>query len=247
LASGCGRGQEPLSAPETFSWCAQPITFSPPASSWYREGENGGGMLGVRFVLKGGAGQCITVLTFHTLAERNRRDAITRLIARQDSLGKREFLRELSLARARTDDPMSDREVAVATAINDALNRAEVEYFADRGLFVKANLEEALRAAGAFDVTLADVLPRLRLRPERMQEPERWRLGAQRDTTVAGYPAFAGDDTLITPEAALLYREVIWVVNRCAFKAIYQGTKENLPTFDRLVGSIRFPAGASAS
>ena len=70
---------------------------------------------------------------------------------------------------------------------------------------------------------------------------DRWRIGRERDTTLAGYPAFAGDDTLITDERPLLYHEIIWVVNRCAFKATYQGTKDNLKTFQRVVASVRFP------
>jgi hypothetical protein len=33
------------------------------------------------------------------------------------------------------------------------------------------------------------------------------------------------------------------VVNGCAFKAVYQGTPENLRAFARVVESIRFPEG----
>jgi len=243
-AGGCAReAPQPL---ETFSWCAQPIAFSPPPARWRREGENSGGMLGVRFVLTGGLGECITVAAYRSLAERDRRLALTQLLARRDSLGRHEFLRQLSLARARTDDPLSDREAAAAMTINDALNQAEVEFLAERDLFVKAYLEEAIRAATAYAPTLAEILPRVRLRPERMQEPDRWRLGYERDTTLAGYPAFAGDDTLITPERPLLYFERVWVVNGCAFKAVYQGTKANLPNFDHLVGSIHFSEGVGA-
>jgi len=80
-----------------------------------------------------------------------------------------------------------------------------------------------------------------------MQEPERWRIAYERDTAWAGQPAFASDDTLITPERPLLYREIFWVVHGCAFKAVYQGMPENLPTFHRLVDSIRFPEEADAA
>ena len=78
-------------------------------------------------------------------------------------------------------------------------------------------------------------------------EPERWRIGYERDTILAGYPAFASDDTLFTPERPLLYREIFWVVNGCAFKAVYQGTAANLPTFAEVVDSIQFPEGADVA
>lgn len=254
LVAACGseRAGAPLPAgppqpAETFTWCGQPIEFSPPSPQWYREGDNGGGMLGVRFVLRGGLGECITVATFHQMAERDRRQALTRLRGRRDSLGRHQFLRELSLARARTDDPLSDREAEAARAINAALDRASESTLADEPGFTMNALDDAVRAADAYEMTLAEILPRVRLVPARMQEPDRWRIGVERDTTIAGHPAFASFDTLITPERPLLYREIFWVVHRCAFKAIYQGTPKNLPHFERLLDSIRFPGSTGAA
>jgi hypothetical protein len=248
LVVGCGseRSASPQPA-ETFSWCGQPIEFSPPPPRWRREGDNGGGLLGVRFVLSGGLGECITVATYHRLAERDRRQVLTRLLGRRDSLDRRQFLRELSLARARTDDPVSEREAQAAISINAALDRASEAYLSDQPGFMMAALEDAIRAADAYELTLPEILPSLRLVPARMREPDRWRIGVERDTTIAGHPAFASFDTLITPERALLYREVFWVVHRCAFKAIYQGTPQNLPHFERLLGSIRFPGNPGAA
>jgi hypothetical protein len=237
---GCARN-DPLLSAETFHWVAQPIAFSPPPARWRREGDNGGGMLGVRFVLTGGLGQCITVAAHTGIAERDRRDAISKLISRRDSVAQHEFLSELSLARPRMDDPLSDREAENARTINAALDRAMTEYLSGRMGYADASLYEALAAAHAYQPTLDEVRWRLTLRPEAMQEPDRWRIGRERDTTLAGYPAFAGDDTLITPEGPLLYHEVVWVVNRCAFRATYQGTKENLGIFEQVVASIRFP------
>lgn len=243
LAAGCGprAGAEKLGAPETFHWVAQPITFSSPPGRWYREGDNGGGMLGVRFVLRGGGGQCISVLAFRQLAERARRDELERLIARRDSLSSREFMRELSLVRPRTEDPVSEREAAVARDINYALDRALTDHLAEQPGFVAADLDAALSHAAGYEPTLEEILPHVRLRPERMQEPFRWRIGYERDTSLAGYPAFASDGTLITPERPLLYHEIFWVVRGSAFKAVYQGTPENLPMFRRVVDSIEFP------
>lgn len=165
IAAGCARAPEPLGPAETFHWVAQPVAFAPPPARWERQGDNGGGMLGVRFILTGGGGQSIGVGAYRP------------------------------------------------------------------------------QAASEHEPTLAEILPRVRLRPERMQEPGRWRIGYERDTTVAGFPAFASDDTLITPERPLLYHEIFWVVRGCAFKAVYQGTPENLGTFHRVVDSIRFPGG----
>jgi hypothetical protein len=242
-ATGCGSPTTRLAPAETFHWVAQPIAFSPPPARWERQGDNGGGLLGVRFILRGGGGQCISVYAHRQLAERDRREAIARLIARRDSLERREFLNELALVRPRTEDPISPREAVTAQAINDAVDRATRDVLEDQPGFVAADLDAALRAAASYEPTLAELLPHIRLMPERMQESWRWRIARERDTTIAGQPAFASDDTLITPERPLLYREIFWVVNGCAFKAVYQGTDENLRTFAQVVDSIRFPVG----
>ena len=242
-ATSCGPPTAKLAPVETFHWVSQPVAFSPPPARWERQGDNGGGLLGVRFILRGGGGQCISVYAHRQLAERDRKQAIARLIARRDSLSRREFLDELSLARARTDDPISPRESATASAINDALDRATRDLLDEQPGSVAADLDAARRAAGAYEPTLAELLPAIRLDPSRMQEPSRWRIGVERDTTLAGHPAFASADTLVTPDRPLLYHEVFWVVNGCAFKAVYQGTPENLRAFARVVESIRFPEG----
>lgn len=247
LVAGCGSREEPAEPVETFHWVAQEISFSPPpAKRWERQGDNGGGTLGVRFILTGGGGQCISVAAYRQLAERDRRETLEQLLARRDSLTQREFLQELSLARARTDDPISERESAVAMEINRAIDRA-IEHDLAGSPLVESDLEMALQAATSYEPTLEEILPRIRLQPERMQEPERWRIGYERDTTLAGHPAFASDDTLFAPERPLLYREIFWVVGGCAFKASYQGTEENLPVFHQLVDSIRFPEAADAT
>lgn len=239
LAGACGRAPKPA-PPETFHWVSQPIEFSPPPAGWIREGDNGGGQLGVRFVLRGGGGQCISVTAYSRLAERDRREVLARLIARRESLSVSDLAHEISLARARTDEPISDREAAAAAAINEALSRA-VDDASEHPAFVKGDLESALAAAEGYEPTLEEILPHVRLRPERMPHPEMWKIAYERDTTVAGVPAFATDDTLFTPERPLQYRELYFVSNGCAFRATYQGTDENFATFQRLLASIRFP------
>jgi hypothetical protein len=245
IAVGCAGGRP--RPPETFAWVTQPIQFSPPPARWYREAERSGGLLGVRFVLSGGVGECITVAAYREFAERDRRAALDTLIARVDSLTQREFFHELSLVRARTDNPLSEAEASASLAINAALDRAASDYAAGHRSFVLDDLREALRAAEGCVPTLPDILPRIRLRPERMQEPDRWRIGYERDTTIAGLAAFAVDDTLITPERRLLYREIYLVAKGCAFKLSFQGRPENLRHFDRLVASVYFPEGANVT
>ena len=241
VAAGCGAKGRRIESAETFTWVRQPIAFSPPSGPWERQGENGGGTLGVRFILRDGGGQCISVAAYSLLAKRDRHEALAKLISRRDSLSRREFLDDLSLARARTDDPISDREAVAAQAINKALDRAMTAYLSDSRGFAAAALNDALDAAAAYEPTLQDVLPRIRLVPGRMQEPDRWRIGYEHDTTIAGLPAFASDDTLITPERPLLYRQIFWVVKGCAFHTTYQGTSENLRTWRRLIETIQFP------
>ena len=246
LLPGCGGspvrlGIERLGPEETFHWVRQPIAFSPPPGSWERQGDNGGGMLGVRFILRGGGGQCISVYAHSQLAARDRRETIERLVARRDSLSQREFLDAVSLARAPADDPISESEAAVSRHISDALGKAVEDELGGQSGFVAADLDEALRAARSYEPTLAEILPRVRLRPETMQEPDRWRIGYEHDTTISGRPVFASEDTLMTPERPLLYQEIFWVVGGCGFKAVYQGTPGNLGTFERVVDSVRFP------
>jgi len=247
LATSCGGGGHVASEPaETFDWVRQPISFSPPSGNWVRDGDNSGGRLGVRFILRGGGGQCLSVEAFRMLAERDPREAIEKLIRRRDSLTTREFLHELGLARPRLEDPISEREAEAFRQVDAAITRAMDDHLAGQPGFVASSLEAALRAATSYEPTLAEVLPHVRLRPERMNEPSRWRIGYERDTVLAGLPAFASDDTLITPERPLLYREVFWVVRGCAFKAVFQGLPENLPHFYRLIDTIRFPEPSDA-
>ena len=241
--TGCATpAAEPLQSAETFDWCRQPITFSPPPARWDREGDNGGGMLGVRFVLRGGGGQCISVAAYGSLAERDQSAGLRRLAGRRDSLEQREFLHELALLRPRTDDPLSDREAETARAVNEALDHATADELAGQPGFVRTDLEAAAAAAASYEMTLPEILPRVRL----LEHDDaalgiRWRLGYQRDTVISGRPVFASDDTLITPERPLLYHEVFWVVNGCAFRATFQGVAQNLPLFHRVVDSIGFP------
>jgi len=126
-------------------------------------------------------------------------------------------------------------------ALDDALDRAERDVLDEHPGFVAADLDAAVRAATSFEPTLAELLPYIKWRPQRIVDPDRYRTLRERDTTLAGHPAYAVDDSFFTPERPLLYREVFWVVKGCAFKAVYQGTEQNLDTWVRVVDSIGFP------
>jgi len=102
-------------------------------------------------------------------------------------------------------------------------------------------LKYTIEAATSYRPALHEMLNVMRLHPESMQEPERWKIGYEHDTTLAGLPAFMAEDTLITPDRPMLYQEIYWVVNGYAFKAVYQGTPPNLPAFRALVNTIQFP------
>src|SRR5262245_49682913 len=159
-AGGCGsKPNVKLGASETFHWVAQPVAFSPPPSKWYRQGSNSGGLLGIYFILTGGGGQCIGVYAYHGLAERDRREPLRKLISRRDSLERREFLDELSLARPRQEEPVCERERVAMLAVNDAIDRAMNDYLQDHPGFVTGDLDAALRAATPYEPTLVDLLP----------------------------------------------------------------------------------------
>jgi hypothetical protein len=202
----------------------------------------------VRFILRGGGGQVMSVAAQKSWTERLPLERIERLIAEFPNLDERELYRGLSLLRVQIDDPLTEAEAQAAAGLNVAVDRAESDVAGGHVSFVKDDLEEALRAVEGFRPTLAELVPRLRLRPERMNEPARWILGTAHDTTLAGLPAFASDDTLDAPEQRLLYRQVFWVVNGCAFQAVYQGRPEHQHVFEQVLASVRFPeAEARAS
>src|SRR5262245_33337004 len=176
LATGCSHAPAKLKLgpPETFNWVDQPVAFSPPPDPWYREGDNGDGMLGVRFILRGGGGQCISVLAHRRLADRTRKDKIKQLIAKRDSLEQREFLHELELVRPTNEEPLSAREASTTRAINDAIDRATRDMLEDHPSFVTGDLNDALRAASSYTPTLPELLPTIRMNPWKHQEPWRW-------------------------------------------------------------------------
>jgi hypothetical protein len=241
-SSGGSRKQVKLGPRERFDWVAQPVEFSPPPSEWRREGDNGGGLLGVRFILTGGGGQVMSVAAYRQWSEKLPRREIVKLLEELDSLHERQLPGRLSRLRVQLTDPLNADEERAASAVNAAVDRAQSDLQAGRLSFVRGDVQEALQAVDAFQPSLDEMLPRLRLRPEARQNPDWWVLGFGVDTTIAGVPAYVSNDTLRLPEQELLYRQVFWVVDGTAFQAVYQGRPEHQHVFEQMVESIHFPA-----
>ena len=233
-----------LSAPETFAWGAQPISFSPPVG-WSRSAHLEGGLRGVRFVKERSVGQAIVVAEDYLVGDRDRRAALEELLERFDRYDDRELRRALSLARCRTDDPLSPREAEVATEVNAALDRALVAHFADQPEAARAEIAAALAAARGLKLSLGDVLERVAFRPEGHEEPEAVRVLARRQVVVGGEPAAAVDYTRRLPNRLYRGREVYLMRDNHLFIATLFGISESRPLFDRLVASIAFPPRAT--
>lgn len=236
-----------LLPPETFDWVPEPVTFSPPPSVWRREGDNGGGLLGVRFILENGGGQVMSVSTYRQWSEKLPRKEILDLLADLDSTQQRAMLNRLARLRVQVSDPLTEGETRAAFAVNAAVDNAERDLLDERLSFVRGDVQGALDAIDAYRPSLAELLPRMRLKPEEQQEPARWVLGSGRDTVLAGLPAYMSDDTLIAPERKLLYRQVYWVVDGTAFQSIYQGMPENQHVWEAMIASVRFPEGSAVA
>ena len=247
LASCSSGGQSAavkLGAPERFDWIAQSVEFQPPPNQWRREGDNGGGLLGVRFILSGGGGQVMSVAAYRQWSEKLPRKEILELLDDLDSLDQRNTLRALGRLRVQVQDPLTDGEVRAADAVNAAVTRAVDDVLQDRTSFVRGDLQAALAAVDGYRPSLEELLPRMRLQPGQLDDAGlvRWKLGFAVDTTIAGLPAHLSNDTLITPDReTLLYRQVFWVVDGCAFQSIYQGRPENQHIWEQLVETVRFP------
>lgn len=240
LAPGGCAGGRPM-PPETFEWRGKAVTFSPPPPAWRREGVNDGGFLGIRFVLTGSVGERIG-LADHRIAERDRRAPLRELLAGLDGLDDRQLARAISLVRWRTGEPLSEAESLMALEGNARLDRATVAVFQGDRSELRREVEAAIALADAFELRLGDVLERVRFRPERHSEPARWTVTDERDTVVAGVPAYKVDYTWRSPEERLFHgREYYFVDDHHLFQVDFHGLERNLRLFDKLVASISLP------
>lgn len=241
VAGGCGKlsSQKPV-ANETFDWRGRPITFAPPPSDWRREGINSG-MLGVYFVLTGSVGERILLADHYLVSDRDRSAALGDLLGKMDDLDDRELAQQISLARWRTEDPISSLEAGIARECNYNLDQATLAVFAESRSDVRRYIQGARNEAGRLHITLADVLPRMKFDPAKHREGE-WKITSEGPAVVAGLPAYRVDYTWRSPEQRLYHgRELYFVADNHPFTASFHGLQRNLPLFDRIVDSIALP------
>ncbi len=244
LVGACARKPRPEivpGPPERFDWARQPIEFRPPSPQWERQQQNEGGQLGVFFTHRGSVGERIIVAAYRHIAERIPTDSLRSLLERFDGLDDGGFRAAVAHIYARTEDPISEGEARVASDINGAVSRASAAWFAGRPDEARWELRAALDAADSYALTLEQVIDDIRFDPATAREPQRY--GAVSESTLAldGRPAvwqgygFRGDTD------SLECRDVYVVARGVPFIASYMGLERNLPLFDSLLASIRFP------
>lgn len=199
-------------------------------------------MRGVRFTLTRSVGERIFVAENYIVGERDARERLVELRDRFESYDARAFRRALSLARSRTDDPVSASESAVAEEVNAALDDALAAYLDDDRVTARRLIERALDSANRLHFTLEEVVERVAFRPERLPEPERVLITGRRSGQVAGREAVFLDYTYQARERTYVGREVYLLEGPHLFAAGFFGLKSHLALFDRMVGTIGFPA-----
>lgn len=246
LAAGCSKpatiALEPLSPVETFDWCGQPVMFQPPPRGWTREGFGDGGLSGVWCVKKGGHGEAITVAEHRIVAERDQRMVLGKLLEELPRLPENEVPRALGIARWRVDDPVGRPYTDAAAPGNEAIDRALAAHFEHRPDDIRWELDTALGIAKRTRLTLADVLDRVEFRPERMREPQIYKVTGRGTLEVAGEPAASVDYTVETMGGLRFAREVYVMHDNHLFVARFIGLEPNLRLFDRVVATLSFPA-----
>ena len=251
VLSGCSRKgalehEQPLLPPETFNWAGKPVSFSPPPEGWRREGDNGGGWRGMYFVLTGSVGERIGLADHYQFAERDRRDTLRALHDRLEGMDDREAVRAISIARWRTEEPLSDLESSIARSGNEALDRATRAVLDNDRRTAGYEIEDAIRQADRMELRLEDVVERVKFRAEGHTVEGTWTVTDERDTVIAGVPARMVDYTWLSPERLYHGREFYFVSGNHLFKADFHGLEKNLGLFGRVVSSIRWPEAGPA-
>jgi len=240
LLQGCG--PDTATAPrETFNWTDRPVSMEPPGPSWRREGDNGAGVLGAYFVKERSVGEAISVGEWTRLATHHRGAALRKLRDEVDTMGRRDFTHAASLARMRTDDPFTADEARIAESVNGHIDGAVTAFLNDDRDAAKDELSAAAEVAAQLRYTLPEVIDLVEFKPERRQEPSRYKVTGRRDALVAGEPAMVVDYTVTVPERTFAAREVYLVHDSRLYVAKFIGLEANLKLFDRVVGSLTFP------
>jgi hypothetical protein len=249
-STACGGTPASPAAPqllprETFDWSGEKMSFSIAPAGWRREGETGGGIKGIRFVKERSVGEGIGLGDYYLLADRHRGPYLRDILANFDSydIG---FAWDKALRKtyAYTHTPFTALESEISAAINTEVGRADLAFRNRDRDAAKAHLEAALAEAQRLHFSLADVIDRVEFKPERRQEPERYRVTGRRNTIVGGEPAVVVDYTVTVPERARTYaaREAYVVHNSHLFICTFIGLQESLAVFDAIIASIQFPA-----
>jgi hypothetical protein len=236
-----GCGAPTLEPAERYAWSEQPIAFSAPPPGWRREGDLSGGRRGVRFVKERSVGEASSVAEYYLVGDRDRRATLQELLAKLDTYDDYHLKRALVLAKCRTDEPLNALESQVAERVNGALDRATLACLQDDRAEVQRAVGDALVAAETMRLSLGDVIDRVVFRPDRCQEPRRYKVIARQQTTIAGVPAVTVDYTVQTDERLFPCREVYLVHDNHLYIASFIGLKHNLALFDRVVASITWP------
>lgn len=188
-------------------------------------------------------GEGIGIGDYYILADRNRGPYLREILANFDSydLGF-EWSKALRKTYAYTDTPFTTQETEIADAINTAVSRADVAFRSRDRQTAKAQLEAALAQAERLHFSLADVIERVEFKPERRQEPEKYKITGRRETFIGDYPAVVVDYTVTVPERARTYsaREAYVVHNSHLFICTFIGLPETVAVFELMVASIKF-------
>jgi hypothetical protein len=240
LVVGCRAETPGLRPAETFTFAAQPVSFSPPPKPWESESQSSSGLRGVRYVKHGGTGEAIGVADWYDVSGRLRRVELAQLLDTDPRLESFDFEHAIENAWPRTK-PHTPLEEEVATAISDALHKAirarkERDYAT-----VREQLMAAHTAAERLHFTFEEVIERALFRPETTNDPSRYRLVGRRNTRVAGLPAVTLDHTVETPDGRRYLRKVYTFHNDHLFVAEFIGLEATLPLFDKVVASISYP------
>lgn len=238
-------GAPMLGAPETFDWSGVELEFAPPHSGWRREGQLSGGLRGVRFIREHGTGEVIEVAESIAAADRDRGRLLDDVIRDIETLDDRALRRAIDQARWRTDSPLTDAEASAAPRVNAALDEAVAALARDDRSGVRWAVERARNECDLPELTLEEAVALARVRAEQFRIA-RYEESASRTLTSAGEPAHLVDFTLAVDGRVLRCRQLVVVHGRRIFVMSLQGREEDLPLFDAVTASLRFPDSAPA-
>jgi hypothetical protein len=242
-----------LRGAETFTWNGdQPISFAPPPIGWEASRYQQGGLSGVDYVKRGSVGERISIAEYYKVGRRDGCSMIREVLDGLDTLSTSELKRKLRSAVYGPERAINAREKRILTSLRQYTHSALGEI--DDGHFNEARrqLDQALRIRGQNRFKLNDFIDEVMfdlkpggdvVRVDIGQPQARW-IGDEQAQTV-DYEIdvnrqFVGAAAEMTTFAG---REAYVMSNNRLFVLNFQGLRENLALFDRVVDSITFPKG----